>query len=108
MVEFGLLKRSLPNRWLVKNCIFEYIVNAMYKQTLVPDKKNHTIEMPERFFGKKVEVIVVEVNDHRSDSHPTPPQGKKIAAEELFKDFGSAPDFPSIDEVRSKAWPSKW
>ncbi len=28
--------------------------------------------MPEKFFGKKVEVIVVEVNDRRSDSHPTP------------------------------------
>lgn len=80
----------------------------MYKQILIPDKKNHTIEMPERFFGKKVEVIVVEVTDHNSHNLPTPPAGKKINVKELFEDFGSAPDFPSVDEVRAKAWPSKW
>ncbi|GAA3960747.1 hypothetical protein [Mucilaginibacter dorajii] len=80
----------------------------MYKQILIPDKKNHTIEMPERFFGKKVEVIVVEVSDHNSYNLPTPPEAKKINVKELFEDFGSAPDFPSVDEIRAKAWPSKW
>ncbi|MEO6522966.1 MAG: hypothetical protein ABIN91_14890 [Mucilaginibacter sp.] len=67
----------------------------MYKQTLTPDKKNHTIEMPEKFFGKKVEVIVVEVGNANADTYPTPPMGKKIKVKELFESFGKAPDFPS-------------
>lgn len=80
----------------------------VYKQVLVPDKNNHTIEMPEQFFGKKVEVIVVELGDSFKDEHPVPPVGKKISLNELFEDFGAVPDFPSIDEIRAKAWPSKW
>jgi hypothetical protein len=80
----------------------------MYKQILVPNKKNHSIEMPEKFFGKKVEVIVVEIADSSKDLHPTPPPGKKVAVDELFESFGAAPDFLSTDEVRNKAWPSKW
>ena len=78
----------------------------IYKQTLVPDKKNHTIEMPEHFFGKKIEVIMIELRD--KDSHPTPPPGKKVSATDLLENFGEAPDFPSIEEIRAKAWPSKW
>ena len=80
----------------------------MYKQTFVPDKKNHSIEMPERFFGKKVEVIIVELSNVDDTSHPSPPEGKKILVNELFEEFGANPDFPSIDEIRTKAWPSKW
>ncbi|MDB5091051.1 MAG: hypothetical protein JWR09_5045 [Mucilaginibacter sp.] len=80
----------------------------VYKQTFIPDKKNHSIEMPERFFGKKVEVIVVELGNAGDVSHPSPPVGKKISVNELFEDFGANPDFPSIDEIRKKAWPSKW
>jgi hypothetical protein len=80
----------------------------MYKQVLVPDKKNHTFEMPEKFFGKKVEVIVVEIGDAVVGAHPTPPEGKKINVSELFENFGKAPDFPTIEEIREKAWPSKW
>jgi len=79
----------------------------MYKQVLIPDEKNHSIEMPEQFFGKKVEVIVVE-SDNTSGTPPTPPAGKKIAVNELFESFGTAPDFPAIEEIRTKAWPSKW
>jgi len=80
----------------------------MYKQILVPDKKNHSIEMPEKFFGKKVEVIVVELGNATSDAHPTPPVGKEVSVNELFENFGAAPDFSSVDEIRAKAWPSKW
>lgn len=80
----------------------------VYKQTLTPDKDNHTFEMPESFFGKKVEVIVVEVSSERREDYPSPPVGKKTDAKELFESFGSAPDFPSAEEIRSKAWPSKW
>lgn len=80
----------------------------MYKQVLTPDKKNHTIEMPEKFFGKTVEVIVVEVSTSTLNTHPEPPIGKKVKVKELFESFGTAPDFPSTDEIRSKAWASKW
>ncbi len=80
----------------------------MYKQILVPDKKNHSVEMPEEFFGKKVEVTVVEIVNPTSDMYPIPPLGKKVAVDELFESFGMAPDFPSIEEIRTKAWPSKW
>ncbi len=80
----------------------------MYRQILVPDKKNHSIEMPEKFFGKKVEVTVVEINDPALNAYPNPPVGKKIDVKELFENFGDAPDFPSIEEIRNKAWPAKW
>jgi hypothetical protein len=73
-----------------------------YKQILVPDKKNHTIEMPEEFFGKKVEVTVVEVVSLAQGTYPAAPLGKKIKKNELFEGFGMAPDFPSVD--RAKAW----
>jgi hypothetical protein len=79
----------------------------MYKQVLVPDAKNHSIEMPEKIFGKRVEVIVVEIGN-ASAAHPAPPEGKKIAVTELFENFGKAPDFPSIEDIRAKAWHSKW
>lgn len=36
------------------------------------------------------------------------PTGKAISAESLLSEFGKAPDFPSIDEIRSKTWPSSW
>jgi len=80
----------------------------MYKQVLVPDAKNHSIEMPEKFFGKKVEVIVVEIGNSQLGTHPVPPEGKKTAVTELFENFGKAPDFPSIEDIRAKAWDSKW
>jgi hypothetical protein len=64
--------------------------------------------MPEQFFGKKVEVIVVELNDASKNGNPVPPPGKKISVNDLFKNFGAAPDFPSLEEIRTKAWPSKW
>lgn len=79
-----------------------------YKQILVPDKKNHTIEMPEEFFGKKVEVTVTEMVSLAPDAYPVAPLGKKVKKDELFESFGMAPDFPSVEEIRAKAWPSKW
>ena len=80
----------------------------MYKQIFIPDKKNHSIEMPEKFFGKKVEVIVVEVGNSTSKNQPIPPAGKEVSVNKLFENFGTAPDFPSVEEIRTKAWNSKW
>ncbi len=80
----------------------------VYKQVLVPDKKNHSIEMPEQFYGKKVEVIMIELDNSDPISQHAPPSGKVVLVNELFESFGAAPDFPSIEEIRSKAWPAKW
>ncbi len=80
----------------------------MYKQVLTPDEKNHSFEMPKKFFGKKVEVIVMEISDSSLQSHPNLPKGKKVNVNELFENFGDAPDFPSVNDIRTKAWPSKW
>jgi hypothetical protein len=80
----------------------------VYKQILVPDKTNHSIGMPEEFFGKKVEVIVVELDTTAGENHYALPEGKKTSSAELLEYFGKAPDFPTQDEIRSKAWLSKW
>ena len=80
----------------------------VYKQFLVPDKKNHSIEVPEEFYGKSVEVTVVEIDRSDKNSHPMPPQGRKTSVNELFENFGANPDFPTTEEIRTKAWPSKW
>ena len=80
----------------------------MYRTILFPDKENHIIEMPKEFFGKKVEVIVTEIAEDTVAAHPIPPGNKKTSAAELLKDFGANPDFPTIEEIRAKAWPSKW
>jgi hypothetical protein len=80
----------------------------MYKTILFPDKKNHSIEMPKEFFGKKMEVTVTEIAEESASPRPLPPGNKKTSAAELLKDFGKNPDFPSIEEIRAKAWPSKW
>jgi len=80
----------------------------VFKQTFTPSKKNHIIEMPEKFFGKRVEVIVVELDNPTENTNYPLPDGKRIAASELLEHFGQAADFPTIDEIRSKAWPAKW
>ena len=80
----------------------------IYKQSLVADKGNSTFEIPEEFFGKKVEITIVEIGDAISRTRYRLPPGKKVSASELLEHFGQAPDFPSIDEIRAKAWPKKW
>lgn len=79
----------------------------VFKQVLVPDENNHSVEMPEQFFGKKVEITVIELDADKSN-HPVPPLGKPISVNELFDNFGADPGFPSVDEIRAKAWPTKW
>jgi hypothetical protein len=81
----------------------------MYRQVITPDKNNHSVELPEELFGKKVEVIMVEIGDTNSNGgHSSLPAGKKVSVNELLETFGADPDFPTIEELRSKAWPSKW
>lgn len=80
----------------------------MYKQTIIPDKNNHSVELPERFYGKKVKVIILEIGEETTNSRPNLPEGKVVSLDQLFETFGSDPDFPSTEEIRSKAWHPKW
>ncbi len=83
-------------------------MSMKFKQIFVPDQENHVVDLPREFYGKKVEVSVVELSNDTEQVRPLPPIGKKIKVEELFEAFGAAPDYPSSDDIRSKAWPSKW
>lgn len=81
----------------------------MHRQIIIPDKNNHSVELPERFFGKKIEIIIVELNDATEKSlSPIPPQGKRTSPKKLLKTFGADPSFPTTEEIRNIAWPSKW
>ncbi len=81
----------------------------MYRQIITPDEHNHSIDLPKKFFGKKVEVIMMELGDTPADtSKPKPPAGKKVTTAELLETFGAGSGFPSIEEIRSTAWPEKW
>lgn len=52
----------------------------MYSKTIIPTKENHTIDLPEEFFGKKI-LITVEAFDTEIE----PPTEEKLA--EIEKTF---------------------
>jgi hypothetical protein len=80
----------------------------MYRAIITPTENTHTIDLPEEFFGKKVEVTIVELSEPATKGNRRPLVNKKISLDELFSTFGSLPNFPTIEEIRNKAWPSKW
>jgi hypothetical protein len=47
-------------------------------------------------------------NTREKAAETLPPTGKVVSSNELLKIFGEAPDFPSAEEIRTKAWPSAW
>ena len=51
--------------------------------------------------------MIFEVANEDNNDRALPP-AKKISGKELLKHFGEAPDFPTQEEIRKKAWPSKW
>jgi hypothetical protein len=72
----------------------------MYRQIITPSKKNHSINLPEELFGKKIEVIMIEIGDTDiSGTHPLPPAGKKTSVSELLETFGADPNFPATDRL---------
>jgi hypothetical protein len=79
----------------------------MYRAIITPTENTHTIDLPKEFFGKKVEVTIVELSELVTKKKQLP-SDKKVSMDELFSTFGSLPDFPTIEEIRNKAWPSKW
>jgi len=75
----------------------------MYRQIIVPTEEDHTITLPEYLFGKQVEVFVKEVAEKETaPSLPTDLKDKKFWDDIVFD-----PAFPSIEEIRASAWPSR-
>lgn len=52
--------------------------------------------------------IRVEQKKEEGPTKAEVPKGKAVSAESLLSEFGKAPDFPPINEIRSKTWPSSW
>jgi hypothetical protein len=80
----------------------------MYRAIVTPSENAHTIDLPKEFFGKKIEVTIVEWTEPLTKKNRQLLPGKKVSLDELFSTFGSMPDFPTIEEIRTKAWPTKW
>ncbi len=77
----------------------------MYRQIITPTDKEHSIELPENLYGKQIEITVKEVTVKTSAS----PGAKKLPARLKNKAFWENitynPTFPSVEEIRQKAWP---
>jgi len=39
---------------------------------------------------------------------PELPKEKKTSVDKILAHYGENPDFPSIEEIRAKAWPKRW
>jgi len=52
--------------------------------------------------------ISVEQKGGRMTKKTVVPKGKAVSAGALLEGFSKGTDFPTTDEVRSKAWPSSW
>ncbi len=74
----------------------------MYRQIITPTEKDHSIELPPKFYGKRVEILAFEINQEMEQPVRT---GKKNI---FLNDVEAIPDFPSIEEIRKEAWPNKW
>lgn len=74
----------------------------MYRAVITPTEKEHTLDLPKKFFGKKVEVLVNEIG--RVTDAPLPIDLKDKA---FWEDIEYNPDFPSVEEIRQTAWPKK-
>ena len=75
----------------------------MYKQIIVPDKKNHSIVLPKNLYGKKIEVTVTEVYDESLSVSEPEKESKRF-----LDDIEVNPDFPDIKEIRKTGWPERW
>ncbi len=71
----------------------------MYRQILIPTEKDHSVELPPDLYGKQVEIIAFEIV-------PTNKASRK--KKKFLDDVKAIPDFPSVEEIRKKAWPKKW
>lgn len=81
----------------------------MYRKIIVPDKKDLTIELPEQFVGKKIEVLAFEINEPEEKVIENKPRYTGKSSKDAVKNLaGAFPNFPSIEEIRKDAWPDRW
>lgn len=76
----------------------------MYRQIIVPTEEEHSIELPEYLYGKKVEVFVTEIGSPADSSHSLPGDLKD---KDFWETIEFDPDFPSIEDIRKTAWPPR-
>lgn len=62
----------------------------MYKETLIPTAKAHTVKVPKDFYGKKVEVIVKEVPEPPVKGNPLP---ANLKDKKFWEDIPIIPHF---------------
>lgn len=75
----------------------------MFREVITPSADNHNIELPKKFFGKKVEVFAFELDE------PVKKKRRKRTSKNAIKQLvGAFTDFPSLDTIRKKAWPERW
>lgn len=74
----------------------------MYRTIITPTEKEHTLELPKKFFGKKVEVLVNEIAESDITSLPSALKNKAF-----WEDIEFNPDFPSVEEIRKITWPKQ-
>jgi len=67
----------------------------MYREIIIPTGKNHSVELPPSFYGKKVEVIAFEIEPEKK----TQSKNKRF-----LDDIESIPDFPSVEQIRKAGW----
>lgn len=58
--------------------------------------------------ANKLGISVIQKKEASKNRKPVPPEGKVVSANELLETFGKDPSFPSIEEIRTKTWPSSW
>lgn len=68
----------------------------------------HTEESIENEIDKSAEERLSKIIAEARSKKPILPVGKKTSIDKILSHFGENPDFPSIEEIRAKAWPKKW
>ena len=70
----------------------------MYRQIVTPTEQDHTITLPPDLYGKQVEILAFEIGGEKTNVN------KK---KKFLEDIKAIPDFPSVEKIRSDAWPEK-
>ena len=72
----------------------------------VPSIENHSIEVPEEWYGKEISVEIKESEPKLATLGDVLPTTLKKF--DFLKDVPYDPNFPSIEEIRKDAWPDPW
>jgi hypothetical protein len=79
----------------------------MYKEIIIPNDQNHTIEIPKELYGKKIEVVINEISNSTDRAMAAPILPDQIKDKSFWNNLPYVPDFPSQEEIRKQAWPNR-